>query len=192
MEELKNELQKLIASLSGTESMQDLMERFFDILRTHADALSVLEGRYRLKTSDTGLSFAFEAGKDGLKVLNADDKTDATLTATESDLMALIRRELIPMAEFVMKDMLKKRRLNHVAEVASAATSTYEIGNPVHRGTRAKLNEHGISCAGKTARLLTRADYQEYDYIIGMDESNMRDMRQLFGSDPSALGGCQM
>lgn len=89
-----------------------------------------------------------------------------------------------PMAEFVMKDMLKKRRLNHVAEVASAATSTYEIGNPVHRGTRAKLNEHGISCAGKTARLLTRADYQEYDYIIGMDESNMRDMRQLFGSDP--------
>ena len=98
MEELKNELQKLIASLSGTESMQDLMERFFDILRTHADALSVLEGRYRLKTSDTGLSFAFAAGKDGLKVLNADDKTDATLTATESDLMALIRRELIPMA----------------------------------------------------------------------------------------------
>ena len=98
MEELKNELQKLIASLSGTESMQDLMERFFDILRSHADVLGALEGRYRLKTSDTGLSFAFEAGKDGLKVLNADDKADATLTATEADLMALIRRELIPMA----------------------------------------------------------------------------------------------
>ena len=89
-----------------------------------------------------------------------------------------------PMAEFVMKDMLKKHRMDRAAEVASAATSTYEIGNPVHRGTRTKLNEHGISCAGKTARLLTRADYQEYDYIIGMDESNMRDMRQLFGGDP--------
>ena len=89
-----------------------------------------------------------------------------------------------PMAEFVMKDMLKKHRLHNVVEVASAATSTYELGNPVHRGTRAKLHEHGISCAGKTARLLTRADYQEYDYIIGMDESNMRDMRRITGGDP--------
>jgi len=89
-----------------------------------------------------------------------------------------------PMAEFVMKDMLKKQRMDRAVEAASAATSTYEIGNPVHRGTRTKLNEHGISCAGKTARLLTRADYQEYDYIIGMDESNMRDMRRIFGGDP--------
>ena len=89
-----------------------------------------------------------------------------------------------PMAEFVMKDMLKKHRLDCAAEVRSAATSTYELGNPVHRGTRNKLSEHGISCAGKTARLLTRGDYAEYDYIIGMDESNMRDMHRLFGGDP--------
>jgi len=89
-----------------------------------------------------------------------------------------------PMAEFVMKDMLKKHRLDRAAEVRSAATSTYELGNPVHRGTRNKLSEHGISCAGKTARLLTRGDYAEYDYIIGMDESNMRDMHRLFGGDP--------
>ena len=98
MEELKNELQKLIASLSGTESMQDLMERFFGILRNHADVLGALEGRYRLKTSDTGLSFAFEAGKNGLHLLEADEKADATITAAEADLMALIRRELVPMA----------------------------------------------------------------------------------------------
>lgn len=89
-----------------------------------------------------------------------------------------------PMAEFVMKEMLKKRHLHHVVEVASAATSTYELGNPVHRGTRAKLHEHGISCAGKTARQLTRSDYQEYDYLIGMDDSNMRDMRRMLGGDP--------
>ena len=88
------------------------------------------------------------------------------------------------MAEFVMKEMLKKRHLHHVVEVASAATSTYELGNPVHRGTRAKLHEHGISCAGKTARQLTRSDYQEYDYLIGMDDGNMRDMRRMLGGDP--------
>lgn len=89
-----------------------------------------------------------------------------------------------PMAEFVMKDMLKKARLDRVVEVASAATSTYEIGNPVHRGTRQKLAEHGISCAGKTARYLTRADYAQYDYIIGMDDGNMNDMHRMLGGDP--------
>ena len=89
-----------------------------------------------------------------------------------------------PMAEFVMKDLLKHARLTHLAEVASAATSGYEIGNPVHSGTRQKLGEHGISCKGKTARRLTRADYDAYDYIIGMDEGNMRDMLRLFGGDP--------
>lgn len=88
-----------------------------------------------------------------------------------------------PMAEFVLKDMLKKHRLDRAVEVASAATSTYELGNPVHRGTKAKLWEHGISCSGKTARQLTRADYVEYDYLIGMDDSNMRDMRRMLGGD---------
>ena len=89
-----------------------------------------------------------------------------------------------PMAEFVMKDMLQKNRLTHLAEVASAATSSYEIGNPVHPGTREKLSQHRISCKGKTARQLTRADYEAYDLIIGMDGGNMRDMLRIFGGDP--------
>ena len=89
-----------------------------------------------------------------------------------------------PMAEFVMKDMLAQNRLTHLAEVASAATSSYEVGNPVHPGTRQKLSQHHISCKGKTARQLTRGDYAAYDLIIGMDAGNMRDMLRLFGGDP--------
>lgn len=89
-----------------------------------------------------------------------------------------------PMAEFVMKDLLKQHGLSSCVEVASAATSTWELGNPVHQGTKSKLAEHGISCKGKTARLLIREDYDAYDYIIGMDRSNMADMREIMGGDP--------
>ena len=89
-----------------------------------------------------------------------------------------------PMAEFVMKDLLKKHGLSDRAHVASAATSTWELGNPVHSGTKNKLAEHGISCRGKTARLLTREDYAAYDYIVGMDRSNMDDMLEIMGGDP--------
>lgn len=88
-----------------------------------------------------------------------------------------------PMAEFVMKDLLQKQGLSERVHVASAATSTWEIGNPVHHGTKSKLAEHGISCKGKTARQLTRADYAEYDLIIGMDKSNMTDMLDMLGGD---------
>ncbi len=88
-----------------------------------------------------------------------------------------------PMAEFVMKDLLGRHGLSHI-RVASAATSAEELGNPVHPGTRRKLAEHGISCAGKTARRLTRADYAAYDLIIGMDSQNLSSMRRLFGGDP--------
>lgn len=89
-----------------------------------------------------------------------------------------------PMAEFVMKELLKKQGLSEQIQVASAATSTWEIGNPVHHGTKSKLAEHGISCKGKTARLLIREDYAEYDYIIGMEQSNMTDMLEITGGDP--------
>lgn len=88
-----------------------------------------------------------------------------------------------PMAEFVMKDLIQKRNLRGI-EVASAATSSEELGNPVHPGTRRKLAEHGICCAGKTARRMTPADYNEYDLLIGMDTYNLRNMRTLFGGDP--------
>jgi len=89
-----------------------------------------------------------------------------------------------PMAEFVMKDMVKKAKLEWKFEIASAATSTEELGNPVHRGTREKLREVGISCAGKTARQMNRRDYEEYDLLIGMDRYNIRNMQRICGGDP--------
>lgn len=89
-----------------------------------------------------------------------------------------------PMAEFVMKDMVKKAGLESRFQIASAATSTEETGNPVHPGTREKLRQAGISCAGKTARQLTRSDYAAYDYLIGMDTWNIRNMHRMLGGDP--------
>lgn len=89
-----------------------------------------------------------------------------------------------PMAEFLLKDMVKRRGIADDFYIASAATSTYEIGNPVHRGTRAKLAQYGISVAGKTAVQLTKEDYAKYDYLIGMDMANIRDIMRIIGSDP--------
>ena len=89
-----------------------------------------------------------------------------------------------PMAEFVLKDMVKKRGLENEFYIASAATSTEEIGNPVHHGTRSKLAKEGISVAGKTAVQMTKSDYAEYDYIIGMDTWNMRNISRIIKSDP--------
>lgn len=89
-----------------------------------------------------------------------------------------------PMAEFVMKDIVAKRGLNDLFFIASAATSTEEIGNPVHPGTRDKLKEYGISVSGKYAIQVKRSDYEKYDYILGMDQWNMRNMKRIFGSDP--------
>lgn len=86
-----------------------------------------------------------------------------------------------PMAEFVFRDMVQKRGLSEYIETASAATSTEEIGNPVHRGTRKKLAEHGISPDGKYAVQLTRGDYDKYDYLIGMDSANIRNMQRMTG-----------
>lgn len=73
-----------------------------------------------------------------------------------------------PMAEFVMKDLVAKAGLSDKFEIASAATSTEEIGNPVYPPARRKLAEHGISCEGKTARQMTRRDYETYDYLIAI------------------------
>ena len=93
-----------------------------------------------------------------------------------------------PMAEFVLKDMVKKKGIAEQFVIASAATSTEEIGNPVHPGTKRKLKEHGISCDGKRAVQLTRADYDKYDFLIGMDSYNMRNMERILGkSDKSYL-----
>ena len=96
-----------------------------------------------------------------------------------------------PMAEFVLKDMIEKQRKassNPSAcpemVVASAATSTEEIGNPVHHGTRDILRRYGIDTSGKYARQMTKKDYEEYDYLIGMDQWNIRNMLRITGGDP--------
>lgn len=89
-----------------------------------------------------------------------------------------------PMAEFVIKDIVKKAGRSDEFYIASCATSTEEIGNPVHHGTRRKLAEVGISCDGKRAVQLTKSDYNKYDYIIAMDEMNIRNIMRIIKSDP--------
>ena len=88
-----------------------------------------------------------------------------------------------PMAEFVMKQMVSDAGLESQFEIASAATSTEEIGNPVYPPARRKLAEHGIGCAGKTARQMTRQDYDYYDRIVAMDHNNLRNLKRMFGDD---------
>ena len=88
-----------------------------------------------------------------------------------------------PMAEFVMKDLVKKEKIS--AHIQSAATSREEIGNPVHHGTRRKLSEVGISTDGKYAVQMTRSDYEKYDYIIGMDDWNIKNIMRIIGNDPA-------
>lgn len=88
-----------------------------------------------------------------------------------------------PMAEFVMKKMVKDTGHETQFEIASAATSTEEIGNPVYPPARRILAEHGIGCAGKTARQMTRQDYDYFDQIIAMDRNNLRNLKRMFGED---------
>jgi len=88
-----------------------------------------------------------------------------------------------PMAEFVFKDMVKKRGLSDLFVISSAATSSEETGNPVHPGTRKKLKQYNISVDGKRAVRLTEKDYQKYDYIIGMEQANIRNMIRIMGED---------
>ena len=89
-----------------------------------------------------------------------------------------------PMAEFVMKDLVKKAGREEEFYIESAATSTEELGNPVHYGTRSILARHGISCDGKYARQMTRADYAGFDLLIAMDDRNLRNMERFSGGDP--------
>ena len=89
-----------------------------------------------------------------------------------------------PMAEFVMKDLVRKAGLEESFYIESAATSREELGNPVYPPARRKLAEHGISCQGKTARQLTREDYQSFDLLVGMDWANLRNMERICGGDP--------
>ena len=88
------------------------------------------------------------------------------------------------MAEFVMKELVRQMGEEAQFEIASAATSTEEIGNPVYPPARWKLAEHGIRCDGKTARQLRREDYARCDYLVGMDSANLRNMNRICGGDP--------
>lgn len=88
-----------------------------------------------------------------------------------------------PMAEFVMKNMVEQMGLENEIYIESAATSTEEIGNGVYPPVKRLLFEHGINCDGKTARQITKQDYDKFDYIIGMDSANMRNMLRVFLED---------
>ena len=83
-----------------------------------------------------------------------------------------------PMAEFVMKDLLRKADRTDIA-VESAALHTDELGNDIHRGARQELNQHGIPCTSRAAWLLSAAKAAEYDLIVGMDSYNMIDLNRL-------------
>ena len=89
-----------------------------------------------------------------------------------------------PMAEYVMKDLVRKAGLEAELWIESAACTREELGNPVYPPAKRKLAEHGIDCTGKSARLLTRKDYARFDLLIGMDEENIWDMRRICGGDP--------
>ena len=89
-----------------------------------------------------------------------------------------------PMAEFCLKDLAAKAGRAADFEIASAAMRTDEIGSPVYPPARRELAAHGIACAGKTARLIGRGDYARWDFIVGMDAENRRDLEMLFPGDP--------
>ena len=88
-----------------------------------------------------------------------------------------------PMAEFVFKDMVKKAGIAEQFEICSSATSTEEIGNGVHYGTKRKLAEVGISAEGKRAVQFKNADYSRFDYIVVMDSNNRRNLLKIIGND---------
>jgi protein-tyrosine phosphatase len=87
------------------------------------------------------------------------------------------------MAEFVMKDLVKKQGLEDQFHIESAATSREEIGNSVYPPAKRMLAKHGISCEGKRARQVTKADLEHYDYLVLMDRNNMSNMIRMFGSE---------
>jgi len=88
------------------------------------------------------------------------------------------------MAEFVMKDLVLRAGREEEFHIESAATSTEEIGNEIYPPARRKLAEHGIGCKGKTARQMTRRDYDRFSLLIGMDSWNIRNMNRICGGDP--------
>lgn len=87
------------------------------------------------------------------------------------------------MAEFILKDMIEKKHLTKDFYIESAATSREEIGNDTHYGTKRKLDEVGVPYSPRKARQMTKADYDNFDYLIGMDDANVRNMTRIAGGD---------
>lgn len=89
-----------------------------------------------------------------------------------------------PMAEFIFKDMVKKLGIADKFHIESAAVTNEEIGNPVYPPAKRRLAKAGISCEGKTARKVTKADYAEYDYLLAMEKYNLDKLYRITGGDP--------
>ncbi|MCM1542502.1 MAG: low molecular weight phosphotyrosine protein phosphatase [Blautia sp.] len=88
-----------------------------------------------------------------------------------------------PMAQFVLQHMVDTRGLASRFHIDSAATSMEEIGNGIHYGTMSIFRQHNIPCTGHRARQMTKRDYVQYDYLIGMDDANIRNMTRIAGGD---------
>jgi len=89
-----------------------------------------------------------------------------------------------PMAEFVMKNLVRKAGLEKEFVIESAATSAEELGNDIHYGTRTKLQKEGVPFSRRAARQITAADYDRYDYLVAMDEENLYYMNRRWNNDP--------
>ena len=88
-----------------------------------------------------------------------------------------------PMAEFIMKDIVKKKNIEKDFYIASAGTSSEELGNPVYYLAREKLNQLGINCDGKYARQLKKEDYNKFDYLLAMEENNVKAIKRICKND---------
>ena len=88
-----------------------------------------------------------------------------------------------PIAEFIFKDIVKKENIDNIFYISSAATSREEMGNPVYYAAEEKLNEIGISCGGKYAVQAVKKDYEKYDYLLVMEEKNLRNLLKITGAD---------
>ena len=90
-----------------------------------------------------------------------------------------------PMAEFVMKELVKRSGREQEFLIESAATSTEELGNPVYPPAREVMKHHGLDCSGKYARQIRQRDYDDFDIIVGMDKHNIINMKRFWGGDPA-------
>ena len=118
MEALKQALQELLAQAGANTSFGEVMELFVQALKAHPEALGALEGSYRMQTTDTGVSTAFALSENGLELLDADAKTDAAISGSEADLMAVIRKELNPMAAMFMGKLKIQGSMQALAKFA--------------------------------------------------------------------------